>query len=426
MGPNQIVPRQHLWFQNSVIFTIESTYCNCLLDVSQKGRDIMSLHKSNEILIQEELERCILHGLACQWESALWVLDSSHKELMRKPLFSLGNMKNKLGEWSRERREICLSRNLVLNHPWDAVVEVLLHEMAHQFADEVLGPHGEPPHGPTFQRACYLLRANPKASGKYELLHDRILQESSRSEDKIMVRIRKLMALAQSRNQHEAEAAMAKAHELIAKYNVDVLAHEKNRNFVSIFVGKPALRHFREEYRLSRLLRDFYFVYGIWLPAYVVDKGKMGSVLEITGTVQNVKIAHYVHDFVQQFITSQWEEYNKDKGLNRYRKTDFAVGIIDGFRSKLESQREKKKKVRDTCPLVPRSGRRERALIKIEDSLLKEYVGHKYPRVRNFTRKASTQDRKVLDDGMNTGKKLVISKGITEKRKSKTLLIPPH
>ncbi|MCK4488046.1 MAG: hypothetical protein KAU38_14975 [Desulfobacterales bacterium] len=111
-------------------------------------------------------------------------------------------------------------------------------------------------------------------------------------------------------------------------------------------------------------------------------------------------------------INSQWEEYNKDKGLNRYRKTDFAVGIIDGFRSKLESQREKKKKIRD-----------KRALIKIEDSLLKKYVGHKYPRVRNFRRKASTQDRKVLDDGMNTGKKLVISKGITEKGKSKTLLI---
>jgi len=304
MGPNQIVPRQHLWFQNSVIFTIESTYCNCLLDVSQKGQDIMSLHKSNEILIQEELERCILHGLACQWEWALWVLDSSHKELMRKPLFSLGNMKNKLGEWSREKREICLSRNLVLNHPWDAVVEVLLHEMAHQFADEVLGASDEPPHGPTFQRACHLLRANPKASDKYEPLDERILRESSKSEDRIMQRVKKLMALAQSQNQHEAEAAMAKAHLLIGKYNVDLLAHEENRNFVSVFVGKPALRHFREEYALSRLLTDFYFVHGIWMPAYVMDKGKMGSVLEISGTIQNIKIAHYVYDFVRQSINS--------------------------------------------------------------------------------------------------------------------------
>ena len=395
----------------------------------------MSLHKSNEILIQEELERCILHGLACQWESALWVLDSSHKELMRKPLFSLGNMKNKLGEWSRERREICLSRNLVLNHPWDAVVEVLLHEMAHQFADEVLGANNEPPHGPKFQGACHLLRANPNASEKYEPLHDRIFRESSGSEDRIMLRIKKLMALAQSKNQHEAEAAMAKAHELIAKYNVDLLAHEENRNFVSVFVGKPALRHFREEYALACLLTDFYFVFGIWMPAYVVDKAKMGSVLEISGTIQNIKIAHYVYDFVRQSINSQWDEYNKHNGLNRYRKTDFAIGIIQGFSSKLKSQSEKKRKVKDTCPLVPcpprsawqeggpRSGRREHALIKIEDPLLKKYAGYKYPRTLSISGKALRHDHNVLKDGVSVGRKLVISKGITERGKSRRLLI---
>jgi len=322
----------------------------------------MPSHKSNKICIQQELERRILHGLACEWEEALWVLDSSHKDLIRKPLFSLRDTKSRLGHWSREKREICLSRNLVVNHPWDAVREVLLHEMAHQFADEVLGANNEPPHGPKFQGACHLLRANPNASGKYEPLHDRIFRESSGSEDRIMLRIKKLMALAQSKNQHEAEAAMAKAHELIAKYNVDLLAHEENRDFVSVFVGKPALRHFREEYALARLLTDFYFVHGIWMPAYVVDKGKMGSVLEISGTIQNIKIAHYVYDFVRQSTNSQWDEYNKDNGLNRYRKTDFAMGIIQGFSSKLKSQSETKRKDKDTCPLVPCPPRSARPL----------------------------------------------------------------
>ncbi|MCK4485603.1 MAG: DUF2786 domain-containing protein [Desulfobacterales bacterium] len=384
---------------------------------------MMPSQKLNEIRIQQELERRILHGLACEWEEVLWVLDSPHEELMRKPLFSLGDMKSKLGEWFREKREICLSRNLVLNHSWDAVREVLLHEMAHQFADEVLGASDEPPHGPTFQRACHLLRANPKASDKYEPLDERILRELSRSEDRIMQRVKKLMALAQSQNQHEAEAAMAKAHQLIGKYNVDLLTHEENRNFVSVFIGKPALRHFREEYALARLLTDFYFVFGIWMPAYVVDKGKMGSVLEISGTVQNIKIAHYVYDFVQQSTNSQWDEYNRNNGLNRYRKTDFAIGIIQGFSSKLKSQSETKRKLKDTCPLVPRSGRRERALIKIEDPLLKKYVGYKYPRTLSVSGKALSHDHNVLKDGVSVGKKLVISKGITERGKSRRLLI---
>jgi hypothetical protein len=379
------------------------------------------MYSSNQksILLQEELERRILHGLACEWKNSLWVLDSSHRKLMRKPLFSLRDTRNKLGYWSRERGEICLSQKLVLNHPWDAVREVLLHETAHQFADEVFGADGEPPHGPTFLRACHLLRANPKASGTYRPFDERVSQELSRPEDKIMLRVKKLMALAESHNRHEAELAMAKAHEYIAKYNLDLLAHNEDREFVSVFVGNPALRHFREEYHLAHLLQDFYFVYGLWVSAYVLERGKMGRVLEISGTMHNIKIACYVHDFVRHFINSQWLRYNQDKRLNRYRKADFAVGIIEGFRSKLKSRHAAKTKAADTRLFVPRGGGRERELIKIADPLLLEYAAHRYPHTTSFRRKVSSQDDTILKDGMKVGRKLVVSKGITEKVVSK-------
>lgn len=371
----------------------------------------MSVSTHKKILVQQQLERSILLGLVCEWEAALWVLSSSHKKLMRKPLFSLRDMKNKLGYWSGEKREICLSRNLVLNYPWDAVREVLLHEVAHQFAEEVLLAHNEAAHGPKFQRACHLLRANPRASGNYMSLHQRISHESPSFKDKIMIRVGKLLALAESHNQHEAESAMAKAHELIAKYNVDLPADDENRDFVGVFVGKPALRHPREHYHLASLLQDFYFVHGIWVPAYVLQKAKMGRVLEISGTTQNIKLAGYVYDFVRHFIQSQWREYNKEKALNRYRKTDFAVGIIEGFRSKLKSQSQKKKNIK-----------RELSLIKIGDPLLQEYVAHKYPHTVSSRTRVSSQDDNVLRDGMSVGKRLVISKGITETRKSRRLL----
>jgi len=356
------------------------------------------------VSIQEELERRILHGLAWEWKTAHWVLSPSHKKPMRIPLFSLRDMTGRLGYWSCERREISLSRDLVLNHSWDAVCEVLLHEMAHQFAEEVLGAHGEPPHGPTFLKACDLLRANPRASGKYRPLHERIAHELPSQEDKIMLRVKKLMALAESKNQHEAELAMAKAHELIGKHNLDLMARKEKRDFVSFFVGKPALRRFREDYHLAGLLQDFYFIYGLWVPAYVLDKGKMGRVLEISGTLHNTRIACYVHDFVQHFISSQWREYNQDKGLNRYRKTDFAVGIIEGFRSKLEGKDDGENRAVH-----------ERGLIKLQDPLLLEYAAHRYPHTASFRRGVSSQDDNILGDGMMVGKKMVISQGITER-----------
>jgi hypothetical protein len=222
---------------------------------------------------QEALEHRILHGLSCEWETALWVLDEPHRKRMRPPLFCLRDYRRTWGTWSRERREISLSRDLVLRHSWDSVMEVLLHEMAHQFAEEVLGSREEPPHGPAFQRACHLLRANPKASGKYVPLDDRMVRESQGPEDRTVRRVRKLMALAEGPNRHEAEVSMAKAHELIAKHNLQLLEQDDNRDFASVFVGRPALRHPREDYALANLLQEFYFVQGIWVPAYVLEKG---------------------------------------------------------------------------------------------------------------------------------------------------------
>lgn len=369
--------------------------------------------QNNKKRVQEELELRILHGLVCEWKAAIWVLSPVHRDRMRMPLMSLGEMKSRLGHWNRKKREIRLSRDLVMNHPWDSVCDVLRHEMAHQLADEVLGAYDETPHGPTFQKACVLLRANPKASGTYGTLHEQIFGESQNDQDKIMLRIKKLMALAESCNPHEAEAAMLKARELIAKYNIDLLERNEYREFVSVFVGKPALRHRREEYFLAHLIQDFYFVEGIWVSAYVVGKGKMGRVLEISGTVQNIKIAAYIYDFVIHFIHSRWTEYNREKKLTHHRKTDFAAGIIEGFRSKLESQAAEKEK---------NEGKHTSELIRIEDPLLRKYITNKYPRISRFSRRVSNQNLNVLDDGIEVGKKLVISRGITEKKRGGKLL----
>ena len=371
----------------------------------------MPRQKPNDIIIQEELERRILHGLSCEWDNANWTLKPSHRDNMQKPLFSLRDMNGKWGYWSGEKNEICLSRNLVQDHPWDAVREILLHEMAHQLAEQVLGAHDEPPHGQTFKQACFLLRANPRASGKFRPLDERISKDSPNPEDRILVRVRKLMALAQSKNQHEAEAAMTKAHELISKYNVDLLARHDTRRFVSVFVGSPALRHFREDYYLSNLLQNYYFVYGIWVPAYVMGKGKMGRVLEISGTVQNIRIATYIHDFIRHFINARWEEYNKGKGHNRYRKTDFAVGVIEGFRSKLDSHLKKKK-----------DNVNERSLMEIRDPLLQEHVKYRYPHTSNVRGTVLNKDKHIVKDGRDIGRSLVIHKGISKKGKGRKLL----
>ena len=365
----------------------------------------------DEAFLEDALLRRMLSGMSLEWKNAIQILEPAFQKAMHLPFFTIKEMTSRLGYWSKDKQEICLSRDLVLNHPWDAVREVLFHEMAHQMADQVFGCAHEPAHGPGFQDACRLLRANPESSGKYPTLHERVGSGSDAAANKQLRRIKKLMALAKSRNRHEAQAAMIKAHQLIKKYNIDVIRHNEKRQFISIFLGTPALRHTRDHYHLGLLLQHFYFVEGIWVPAFVIDKNKMGRVLEITGTRSNIQMASYVYDFVRRFIDAQWRSYNRHRQHKHHRRIDFSVGIVEGFRSRLEKEEKRT------------SGKKGiNALVKIEDPLLKSHMAYKYPHTRSFSRSGGSQDDTVLNDGIEIGKKLVISKGISDRGKSGKLL----
>jgi hypothetical protein len=352
-----------------------------------------------------ELERKILTGLALEWENAWNRLPSEHRDRLLRPSFALSDMRSILGYWSSRNYQIVMSRRFVLNHSWDSVREVLHHEMAHQLADLLADRHTNKPHGNTFLKACRILGANPKASGKYPALDDRLWRGRIRQEDRLLIKVKKLLALASSDNHHEAESAMSKAQQLIHRYNLDIITYDKQRSFISIFLGAPALRHFRERYHLASLLNDFYFIQGIWIPAFVMDKGKMGRVLEISGLIKNVQLAHYTFAYVNRYIDVQWADFNHDKGFNRYRKTDYAIGVIEGFRRKL---------LKSQPAAVNASKGIE--LTTLKDHRLEGYVRARYPRIRFFRKRASTFSEPIWKRGLDAGRRLVISKGIHEKR----------
>lgn len=366
--------------------------------------------------LQTSFQRQILRGLVAEWENALWLLPESLRRSIVKPLFAIRDMHGRLGCWSAGKREIALSREIVSNHSWDDVKDVLLHEMAHQVAHEALHAIAEPDHGHSFKKACRLLRADPAASGNYLSLHARLHQEQELSDkDRIVVRIRKLMALAESSNPNEANTAMRKAYELIARHNVDLIARGTDQEYTSIFLGMPRLRHFREVYHLAHLLQDFYFVQGMWIQAWVLEKNKMGRVLEISGTRKNVQIAEYIHDSVARYIDTAWADYRRGKGLNRYRKTDFAVGIIEGFKTTLK------------LASAPGSGGNGGQLpVRITDHALSLYMQRRYPHVRSFSNSGRGHDAGVLADGQEKGRQLIIAKGIRHSDGFKDKLLEYH
>jgi len=353
------------------------------------------LKKKTAIEGRQELERRILHGLQDEWKEAVWVLDPIFRDRMAMPFFRLSDARDKWGQWSAGNREISIGRRLVYNHPWCAVREVLLHELAHQLSDELLGNRGGPPHGPIFQKACELLRANPEASGSYPPLDERIASVSPDPQDRQMLKIRKLFALAESANPYEAERALAKARELAAKCNLKRKDGSAGQ-YASFFVGEPALRHAREHYLLASILQDFYFVKGIWVAAYVLDRCRMGRVLEISGRRENVLTAMHVHDYIRRFEKNQWLIYRKEHS-QRIRRSDFTTGILEGFRQSLSKRAARKP-----------DGDEIKDLVKAEDRRLGEYIKWKYPSVVQFRTAGRVRDANVVRDGRRIGNRITI------------------
>ena len=194
---------------------------------------------------------------------------------------------------------------------------------------------------------------------------------------------------------------MAKAHELILKYNLPLLKRRHAASFTTMFLGKPALRHYREDYLLARLLMEFYFVEGLWVASYVINKGKMGRVLETSGTSTNVEIAAYVYDCVHNYIEKQWESYSLGQKLGRYQRSDFASGIITGFHQKLENER---------YPQALKPG--EKALILTGDPHLKAYIKYRYPHTRSIAKSRAAMDHNIYTQGTKRGRHLSLMKGL--------------
>ncbi|MFZ2955845.1 MAG: DUF2786 domain-containing protein [Candidatus Ozemobacteraceae bacterium] len=353
------------------------------------------------------LEHRILNGLVAEWNNALsWFRYRYRNEMGMKipqPGFMLRDMQP-LGQWNRVEKVISLKREFVLTHPWDAVVDVLRHEIAHQIVDQVLGSPPESPHGPAFHQACRMVRADPRSTNEYQSLHDCIRQGKASEADKILAKVNKLLALAQSPSDHEAREAMRKAHALMRSFNLECLERRTQRDFFSMFLGKPSLRHYPESSWLSCLLREYYFVETIWIPAYALEKDKMGRVLEISGTPENLAMAEYVWMFVEHYIEQAWDEYRRERKVSgRRRQSDFAVGVIKGFRESLAKEEQEKLSVGQTS-----------ALVLSRDSDLQSYYRYRNPSIRNKPGSSRRIDQETTMAGVEIGRKLKIHRGVTE------------
>ena len=348
-----------------------------------------------------ELERALVRELLGEWRR----LNASHfRNALRAPVMALIESRQFLGRWSHDDRTLELSRSFVLSHPWGSIVEVLKHEMAHQYVHEILREMGETAHGSAFRGVCERLGIDASASGVPPV----VVGAEGGDEERMVARIAKLLALAESPNQHEAEAAMAAAQRLMLKYNLEQRATAQRYGFRHL--GKPSGRVGEAERVLAGLLGKWFFVEVIWVPVYRPLEGKRGSVLEICGTDPNLAMAEYVHAYLSHSADELWRAHKRVAGVrgDRDRRT-YLAGVMAGFAEKLARQSTEQ---------------RSQGLVWISDGDLSDFYRKRHPHIRNV-RYGGQRRTEAFSHGREAGKKLVLRKPITGATASRGRLLGP-
>ena len=332
-------------------------------------------------------------------------INSSHfRSALRPPTLGLHPGAHSLGLWQAPTRTILLSERFVFDKPWGVVLEVLKHEMAHQYVHEVLGRTEETAHGPAFQQVCARLGIDATAAGLKSPAPGSNATPDGENDDqtRLLRRVGRLLALAQSQNPHEAEAAMHEAQRLMLKHNLDrqalgatMLGGERRARYGFRQLGLPKGRTDEAQRLLAMLLGRYFFVEAIWVPGYDPRTDRRGTILEICGTDDNLEMAAYVHDFLNQTAERLWVAHKQAAAIrgDRDRRT-YLAGVMLGFAERL-ADKERQHQVE--------------GLVWAGDVVLQDFFRRRHPHVRRVHQKGQPRTA-ARAEGKKAGREIVLSR----------------
>ncbi len=341
--------------------------------------------------LTDAAERAVLREVRRAWDEANALLFHG---ALRPPVLALTAAAAELGAWVPKERVLRLSWGLLLDHPWGAVVEVLRHEMAHQYVHEVLGAQDETPHGPTFREVCARRGIDASAHGT--------VGGAPVALPEVVARVRKLLALAASDNAHEADAAVRAARRLLARHHLDASALEETPTLAVRQLGRPRARVPSHERLLVALLTRFFHVEALWVSGYDVAADVRGRVAEIAGRPAELEVAVWVYGFV---LEAAQRAFAVAPLSSRGERTRFLQGFVLGLADRLAAE--------DARVASPTRGSApSTALAPVGDVAAADWLRRRYP-ARRRGRAIGVAADEATRAGRAEGRKLVLRRVVT-------------
>ena len=363
-------------------------------------------------VMTDKLQRLWLDQLVCEFSDICF----QYRLTLQPPVFELSDAVKQLGCWLPQQRTIRISRLLIREHPWDVVLMVLKHEMAHQVCSEVFGLQ-RAGHGRDFQRACQMLGVpSPYCRSSGDLVSvagTTPAEEQTDAGRRLIARISKLLALAASDNEHEAALAMQRATELLHRHNLDLPTGENNSGCTRVIINTrskqiPAFRR-----AICAVLRDYFYVQVICSTLYDPSAACSYKTIELLGRSENVPVAEHCYHFLEQQLQSLWNLHrHKFLGNARTAKNSYYLGLLRGFSEKMAGQAGGDRQDGQAGAARATPG----ALIVRQDQQLQDFVAFHFPRLQTRSSRGARIHRQTYDEAIGTGKNIVLHQSVTEKK----------
>lgn len=337
--------------------------------------------------------------LAQEYRHLCWL----YRVQLRLPLFEIREGQSRAGTWSSGLDTLSLASWLIRDHSWDVVLEVLKHEMSHQYVQQVMGRGEELPHGPAFQEACDRLGVHPEFRAAQGAIPRLLTREGGRS-GTMLARVEKLFALAQSANVHEASLAMEKANAILRRYNLERFDCQAATDYDYLIIKPGGKRIAAHQRLIAAILKDFFYVNVVIARQFEAASGETLRVIELTGAKENLAVAGHVYHFLSHRLEYLWQEYRKSTRATGREKNSYWLGVLNGFREKLATQ--------DREAMRATGNDTESSLICASDPGLIRYYRARYPRLRTVQHNGPRVHGDTYQAGQQEGKQLVIHKGV--------------
>lgn len=309
---------------------------------------------------------------------------------------------NKWGYFWPEFFQIGIHRRFLTWPHQKTIDDLLRHELAHYYCYLLYGSSVDA-HGAEFRKICRDFGWDEQVYNSTAKWEETTKTEQEMNErERLMNKVQKLFNLARGQDGFEAQAAIAKANEMLLKYNLqdlDVLEKEEDICCQKVLLFK---KRSAKTDAILQILNHFYV-------KTIYSQGHGLSSLEVVGNRSSVELADYTAKYLDNELERLWkiarlESSQKLKGLRA--RNSFFQGIAMGYVKKIKEA-------------TPKDQKTSLALVKIQ-AQLEQQAAVVYGRLSSL----ATQRRGDLNAqniGMEKGRDLVLRPGVNKNKGQKLL-----